>query len=146
MSIDFRKAVLAGVAGTVAFDLAGFLLTGEFWDVPKLLASKLASDGPLFLGVGLHYVIGVTLAVLYAALAPSIPGNRWTRPLLYITAQTVLGVWLFMFPLVGAGPLGLKLGALVPVISLARHWVFALVLGAVYHAEQPAKQALVPAA
>ena len=142
MAIDFRKAALAGIAGTVAFDLAGFLLTGQFWDVPALLASKLASDGPLFIGVGLHYVIGVTLAVLYGALAPSIPGNRWTKPLLYITVQTVLGVWLFMFPLLGAGPLGLGIGVLVPVISLVRHWVYAVVLGAVYHAEQPAGQAL----
>lgn len=146
MRVDFRKAALVGIAATVAFDLSGFLLTGQFWDVPRLLASKLAGDGPLFVGVGLHYVIGITLAVLYVALAPSLPGNRWTKPLLYITAQTVLGVWLFMYPLLGAGPLGLELGALVPVISLLRHWVYAGVLGAAYHAEQLAGQALEQAA
>lgn len=139
MGIGFRKAAIAGVVGTIAFDLSGLLLTGEFWDVPKLLATKLVGDGPLLFGVGLHYVIGVTLAVLYGALAPSLPGNRWTKPLLYITAQTVLGVWLFMFPLLGAGPLGLELGALVPVISLVRHWVFAGALGAIYHAQPHAR-------
>ena len=48
---------------------------------------------------------------------------------MFITAQTVLGVWLFMMPLVGAGPLGLAMGPLVPVITLLRHWAFAGVIG-----------------
>ena len=60
VGVDFRKAAIAGVVGTIAFDFTGLLLTGEFWDVPKLLASKLVGDGPLLFGVGLHYLIGVT--------------------------------------------------------------------------------------
>ena len=43
MAIDFRRAALAGIAGTVAFDLAGFLLTGQFWDVPGVYAVVLGA-------------------------------------------------------------------------------------------------------
>ena len=46
-----------------------------------------------------------------------------------MTAETVVGVWLFMFPLLGAGALGLALGKLVPVITLVRHLAYGAVLG-----------------
>lgn len=130
MKVDFRKAILAAVVGTLALDVTGFALTGTFWDIPALLAGKLGV--PFALGVVLHYVIGFTLAVIYGALAPSLPGNRWVRPLLFVTAETVLGVYLFMFPLLGAGAFGLGLGLAVPFISLARHLVFGIALGAFY--------------
>lgn len=130
MKIDFRKALIAGLVGTLALDITGLALTGNWWDVPSLLAAKLSV--PLALGVALHYVIGFTLAALYGAVAPSLPGGRWGRPLLFVTAETVLGVFLFMFPLVGAGAFGLGMGIAVPFISLARHFAFGIVLGWLY--------------
>ncbi len=132
MQINLRKAIVAGIVGTVAFDVVGFLLTGVFWDIPSLLGSKLAGEGELALGVVAHYSIGVVLAVIYGGIAPSLPGNRWSRALIYVTAETVIGVWLFMMPLVGLGALGLKAGSLVPVIALLRHWAYGLALGALY--------------
>lgn len=30
-SINWRNAIIAGVAGTVLFDLAGLILTGQWW-------------------------------------------------------------------------------------------------------------------
>ncbi len=128
MRINFTRAIVAGVIGTIAFDLVGLALTGKFWDVPALLASKLVGDGALPVGVATHYGIGALLAVIYAGVAPSLWGPRWARALTFITAQTVFGVWLFMLPLLGAGPLGLKAGALMPVISLLRHWAYAVPL------------------
>ena len=125
--INLRQAVLAGIVGTVVVDLLGFVFTQQFWDIPTLLGTKLGAG--LAAGVVLHYGIGVVLAIIYAALAPSLPGGRYVRPLIYATVETVLGVYLFMFPLVGAGPFGLGLGAMVPVISMLRHWGFAAALG-----------------
>ena len=125
--IDFKKIAIAGVAGTLAVDVVGFVLTGTFWDIPSLLAGKL--QVPFALGALLHYVIGSTLTFIYAAVYPLLPGGRWARATLYASAETVLGVYLFMFPLLGAGAFGLALGPLVPVISLIRHLAFALVLG-----------------
>lgn len=132
MKINFTKAAVAGIAGTILFDLAGFALTGTFWDIPALLGVKLIGEGGFALGVLAHYGNGVALAVIYAALAPSLWGSDHLRALTYITVQTVVGVYLFMLPLLGAGIFGHKLGLLVPVIVMARHWAYALALAWLY--------------
>lgn len=136
MKIHFRRAIIAGVLGTVAFDLAGWALTGTFWDIPALLGSKVFGEGTLAAGVAGHYGIGALLAVIYAGVAPSLWGNAWARALTFVTLETVFGVWLFMLPLLGAGPAGLKVSALMPVITLARHWAYAVPLALLYPLEQ----------
>lgn len=132
MRINFTRAVIAGVIGTVAVDLVGFALTGTFWDIPALLGNKLFGDDALVAGVVAHYLNGALLAVIYAGVAPSLWGNRWARAMTYVTAETIFGVWLFMAPLLGAGALGLKLGAMFPLISLVRHWAYGAALAAIY--------------
>jgi hypothetical protein len=52
--------------------------------------------------------------------------------LTFVTVETVFGVWLFMLPLLGAGPLGLKMGLAVPFITLGRHWAYGLALAWLY--------------
>ena len=70
MHINLRKALVAGIVGTVVFDVVGFLLTGVFWDIPSLLGSKLIGEGGLALGVLGHYSIGVVLAINVPTLVP----------------------------------------------------------------------------
>lgn len=126
MKINWTKSILAGLAGTLLFDIVGFILTGQWWDIPGLLGSKL--------GVGLaggllaHYGNGVAIAIIYAAMAPSLFGPKWFRALSFITVQTIMGVWFFMLPLLGAGIAGWDMGKLVPLITLARHFAFAVPL------------------
>src|SRR3990172_6281756 len=112
----WARAVLAGLAGTVVFDLIGFLMTGQWWDIPALLGGKLG----LGIGGGIvaHYANGVILAVIYAGVGPLLWGPPWIRALTYITAETVFGVWLFMLPLLGLGVAGLAASPLLPVVSL----------------------------
>ncbi len=126
MRVDLTKAVLAGVAGTVLFDLTGLALTGAWWDIPGLLAAKLGLG--LSAGVAAHYANGVILATIFAALADSIPGPRIGRPFLFITVQTVVGVWLFMLPLLDMGFAGLGANSMLPIITLARHYAYAVPL------------------
>ncbi len=126
MTINWKLTILAGVLGTLALDLTGLLITGEWWDIPQMLGAKLGAG--LAGGVAAHYVIGSVLAVIYAAVAPSLWGPKIVRALTYITIQTVLGVFLFMFPLLDMGIAGLGVGIAVPIIALIRHWVYALVL------------------
>ncbi len=126
MKINWKLTILAGLLGTIAFDLLGLLLTGQWWDIPGLLGEKLGT-GQLG-GVGAHYANGFLLAIIYAAVAPSLWGPRWARALTYVTVQTVFGVWLFMLPLLGAGVAGLEVSALMPVITLARHLAYGLAL------------------
>ncbi len=143
MRVNWLRAAVAGIAGTIAFDLAGLLLVRTFWDVPALLGSKIVGQGALALPVGVlaHYGNGIVLAILYSGLEPSLWGNRWARALTFMTAQTVFGVWLFMLPLLGAGVMGLKMGGAIPVITLLRHWIYAVplvLLSPLQHAERAA--------
>ena len=130
------RAVLAGLVGTVVFDLLGFLMTGQWWDIPALLGGKLG------LGIGggvvAHYANGAILAVIYASVAPLLRGPNWVRALTYVTAETVFGVWLFMFPLLGLGIGGLQAGLLLPAVALVRHWGYGLVLAGLYRIPEAA--------
>lgn len=138
MKLNWQRGVIAGVAGTLAFDLVGLMAMGQFADVPQLLAAKLGA--PVAAGFLTHYANGILLAILFAAVAPSLWGPRWVRSLTFFTVQTVFGVWLFMLPLAGAGALGLKMGAMMPMMSLIRHWVFAVVVALLLPAKEPVGQ------
>ena len=77
-------------------------------------------------GVMGHFGNGMLLAVLYAGIAPSIFGPVWLRPFIFITVQTIVLVWMFMFPLLGAGIAGLEAGPMMAVGSMLRHWIYVI--------------------
>lgn len=120
--IDWKMAILAGIAGTLLFDLMGLVALGQWWDIPALLGEKTGLG--LAYGVFGHYSNGILLAILYAGIAPSLFGPNWLRPFIFITGQTIALVWFFMFPLVGAGIAGLNVGPDMAIGSLIRHWVY----------------------
>ena len=126
MQIHWKRTILAGFAGTLVFDALGVLLTGQWWDIPGLLGMKLGTG--LLSGVLAHYGNGAILAIIYASIAPSLWGPGWVRALTYITIQTIFGVWFFMLPLLGMGVAGVQVSAMIPVITLVRHWGFGVVL------------------
>lgn len=130
MQIDWKRAIIAGLVGTVVFDVVGLLLTGKWWDIPGLLGAKVGTGLPG--GILAHYANGVILGIIYAGVGPSLWGSTWVRALTFITVQTIFGVWLFMLPLLGAGVAGVNMGPLVPVITLVRHWAYGLVLAWLY--------------
>lgn len=123
-TINWKIAITTGVIGTILFDLFGFIMMGQWWDIPSLLGEKTGLG--IVYGISAHFGNGILLAVLYAGIVNSLWGPMWLRPFVFITAQTVALVWLFMFPLLGAGVAGIKLGAMTPVASLMRHWVYAI--------------------
>lgn len=123
-SINWKNAILAGLTGTILFDLFGYVMTGSWWDIPGILGAKTGLG--IGYGVAAHYGNGILLAVLYAGIASSLWGPNWVRPFIFITAQTVSLVWLFMFPLLGAGIGGINLGNATPAASLVRHLVYVL--------------------
>lgn len=125
-TINWKNAILAGIAGTLLFDLFGLAMTGKWWDIPELLGTKTGLG--LGYGIAAHFGNGLALAVLFAGIKDSLWGPWWARPFVFITLQTIMLVWLFMFPLLGAGIGGTKLDPVTPVGSLLRHWVFAIPL------------------
>jgi hypothetical protein len=123
-TINWKNAILAGLAGTILFDLFGLIMGMGWWDIPALLGEK--TELGLLYGVFGHFSNGALLAILYAGIAPSLWGPHWIRPFIFITAQTVALVWFFMFPLVGAGVMGLNVGPDMAIGSLIRHWIYVI--------------------
>lgn len=124
--INWLKAILAGILGTLAFDIIGFAFTGQWWDIAGIIGKKTGLG--LVYGVIGHYSNGIFLAILYAGIAPSLWGPSWARALTFVTAETIALVWLFMFPLLGGGIAGTKIAAIIPFVSMARHWAYAIPL------------------
>jgi hypothetical protein len=125
-TINWKNAIIAGILGTILFDLVGLVFTGKWWDIPGILGAKTGLG--LAYGVVGHYSNGILLAVLYAGIAPSLWGPKWVRPLIFVAGETVALVWLFMLPLLGAGVAGLNISPMMPVITLLRHMVYAVPL------------------
>jgi len=122
--LNWTKAIIAGIIGTVLFDIAGFIFTGQWWDIPGILGEKTGLG--MAYGVIGHFGNGILLAILYAALAPHLWGPYWVRPFVFIIAETIALVWMFMLPLLGAGVAGVDANPMMPVVTLVRHLVFVI--------------------
>jgi hypothetical protein len=135
MKINWKNAILAGAIGTVLFDIIGLLFTGTWWDIPGVLAQAVGL--PFSVALIMHYGNGVALAAIYAALAPSLVGPGWFRALAFTTLETVMLVWFLLFPLLGLGIAGLEGGAIFPVLSMVRHWAYAVPLAIYFPLTDP---------
>lgn len=124
--INWKNAIIAGAIGTLLFDIVGWAITGQWFDIPALLGAKTGLG--FTYGIIGHYSNGILLAVLYAGIAPSLFGPKWLRPIIFVSAETVALVWLFMLPLLGAGVAGTDMSPMMPVITLVRHLAYALPL------------------
>ena len=125
-TINWKKAIIAGLIGTILFDLAGLLFTGTWWDIPGILGAKTGLG--LAYGVLGHYSNGILLAILFAGIAPSLWGPKWVRALTFVVGETIALVWFFMLPLLGAGIAALEMDPMMPVITLVRHFAYAIPL------------------
>lgn len=125
-TINWKNAIIAGIIGTILFDLLGLLFTGQWWDIPSILGEKTGLG--LAYGVIGHYSNGILLAILFAGIAPSLWGPKWFTPLLFVTVETITLVWLFMLPLLGAGVAGIDMSPITPMSTLVRHLAYALPL------------------
>ena len=138
MKINWKNAILAGAIGTVLFDIIGLLFTGTWWDIPGVLSQAIGLPFPIALLM--HYGNGVALAAIYGALAPSLFGPGWLRALLFTTLETVMLVWFLLFPLLGLGIAGLEGGAIFPVLSMVRHWAYAVPLAYFFRLEETCEE------
>lgn len=125
-TIHWKNALLAGILGTILFDLVGLLLTGNWWDIPRTLGAK--TELGLAYGVIGHYSNGILLAILFAGIAPSLWGPKWLRPIIFVTGEMIALVWFFMLPLLGAGIAGLDASPMMPIITFLRHLAYAIPL------------------
>lgn len=133
MSIDLRKAAMAGVVGTAVMTMVG-LWGAPMMGMPKMNPAEMlagAMGGMLALGWLAHFMIGIVLAVGYAVLAPRLPGAGWARGAVYSLLPWLMAQVLVM-PMMGM-PL-FSGSMLMAGGSLIGHLVYGAVVGAIYGA------------
>jgi hypothetical protein len=81
---------VAGIAGTIVFDLMG-LIAGQRWSVPGSLAGALGAG--IAAGAILHSSIGALLAIIFAGLIPLFFGPLWLRATEFITYGALVTRW-----------------------------------------------------
>ena len=131
MKIDYGRAVIGGLVGTVVMTLVG-LFVAPMMGIPKMNpAAMLAGQmgGNVAAGWVAHFMIGTVLAVIYAFVAPRIPGAPWLRGAIYGIAPWLL-MQLAVIPMMGmpvfSGSIVLAMG------SLVGHLVYGATVGAIY--------------
>jgi membrane-associated protein len=144
-----EAAVLAGLVATVEMGTLQVIVLAVFTELPASLPERvlraLGSLSPAGYGVlpssltapvaGLLFVpAGILWAVGYALWAePRLPGPDWLKGITFSLVPTIFS-WLVVFPLLGAGPLGLRLdvGPVLAASELVRHVIYGLALGLTY--------------
>ena len=143
MSIRTGRAVFAGVGGTIAMTAFGVWVAPLMGVPPMNPANMLAGamGGNMALGWIGHFAIGIVLALIYAVLAPRIPGSPTVGGALYGVAPWLLAQVAVM-PMMGmplfSGSAAMSGG------SLLGHLVYGGVVGMIY--SRALSQAAAPAA
>jgi len=131
MKVQIGRAVLGGVLGTLAMTAVGLWVAPVMGMPPMNPAQMLAGamGGSLVLGWMGHLMIGMILAVIYALVAPYLPGVPAVRGALYSIAPFLMAQ-LAVMPMMGmpvfSGSTAVALG------SLVGHLVYGAVIGWVY--------------
>jgi uncharacterized membrane protein YagU involved in acid resistance len=131
MNIDFGRAVIGGLIGTAVMTMVGLFVAPMMGLPPMNPAEMLAGamGGNLVLGWGGHLMIGVVLALGYAAVGSALPGPGIARGAIYSFAPFLMAQLLVM-PMMGmplfSGSVSLAMG------SLVGHLVYGGVLGGIY--------------
>ena len=100
-------------------------------DPVAMISAMAGASSPVVGWIG-HFVIGsIFWGGGFAIVSPYLPGPYRLRGAIF-----AVGAWLMMMlvvmPMAGAGWFGLGLGVMAPVVTLALHVVFGLVLGTIY--------------
>jgi len=133
-----RGGLLAGFFATVLVSMMMMIktATGQFPElhVVRTISGVIGSPGNLVAGFGAHIFIGTVIwGIAYAMIESRIPiSSHSAKGALFGIVAWLLMMIVFM-PLAGAGLFAVHRGSMtVPLITLAYHLVFGLVLGNVY--------------
>ncbi len=137
----FLRIIVAGVAATLAFNAVMYsdiAITGIPLDIPATIGQIAVGESAYteIAGQLIHLANGVGLALLFGYIVVPVAKKISKQPIivyavLFAAFETVVGVWFGMLPALGAGVAGLEIDPLVPIVTMTRHIVFGLVLGAI---------------
>jgi uncharacterized membrane protein YagU involved in acid resistance len=131
MTRNWGKAVVAGLVGTVVMTAIG-LWVAPMMGIPRMNPAEMlagAMGGNALLGWVGHFMIGSILAVIYAAVAPALPGPPAVRGAIYGLAPWLVAMVMVM-PMMGMPAFGGVTA--VAMGSLIGHLVYGAVVGAIY--------------
>lgn len=131
MNIAYGRSVLAGAIGTIVMTIVAVWVAPMMGMPPMNPAAMLAGamGGSLVLGWIAHFMIGIVLAMTYAAAAPILPGAPAMRGALFAIAPFLVAQIVVM-PMMG---MPLFSGSVVMAMgSLIGHLMYGAVMGAVY--------------
>ena len=125
----------AGLAATMVLSLV-IILKQALGLLPQLstisVLAQMLGYHSLAVGWLVHFIVGVVLwGPLYAWIDPKSTYPHWFIGMMFATCLW-LGVMLIIMPAVGAGLFGLELGIVTPTATLVLHWIYGVVLGAVF--------------
>lgn len=128
------RGILAGLAGALILS-ALMVMKSQMGIMPELdVIGMISMMMGVSIGVawGIHFMIGAVWGVLFGATYPSVPGsNSLAKGSAFLT-----GAWLLMMvvvmPMAGGGLFGMNLGIMAPVMTLALHLIFGLVMGGTF--------------
>lgn len=135
MQKNFRKAVIAGLVGTLVMTMV--MLMAPMMGIPPMPIGKMLADFmgmPEVLGWIAHFMIGTVLAVAFAFIfASKLPGNGMVRGALYGLLPWLLSQ-IMVNPMMGAGIFASNTPAPMMMVigSLMGHMIYGAVVGAVY--------------
>ena len=131
MNIRTGRAVYAGVGGTIAMTAVG-LWIAPLMGIPAMNPADMLAGvmgGSLALGWIGHFIIGTILALIYAVVAPAIPGPPTVGGALYGIAPWLLAQ-IAVIPMMG---MPLSSGSTTMAGgSLIGHLVYGGVVGTIY--------------
>lgn len=145
MDIRIGRAIAAGIIGTLVMTAVG-LWVAPLMGIPAMNPANMlagAMGGSLVLGWAGHLMIGMVLALIYAAVAGWLPGAPAVRGALYGIAPFLMAQ-IVVVPMMG---MPLFSGSFVMAMgSLVGHLVYGAVVGGVYGAAPSRSTASVSAA
>lgn len=132
---NITRGIVAGFVATTIISF--FMILKEvarvFYGLDLVGVLSGVFNSPSWVGWVVHYVIGsLVWGTLFAALAPRLPGSTCViRGIVF-----AFGAWLLMqlvvLPLAGANFFGVKYSFWAPMLTLALHIVYGVVLGMTY--------------
>lgn len=127
----WSRAVAAGIAGTLVMTAVGVWLA-PMMGIPRMNPAEMLAGqmgGSIALGWVGHLMIGIILGVIYAVVAPKLPGPPWLRGALFGLAPFLVAQ-LVVLPMMGmpvfSGSVAMAMG------SLIGHLIYGAVVGTVY--------------
>jgi len=137
----FVRFVIAGVLATIAFNAVMYTdiaITGVPLDIAVLMGELTVGKSEFTQSIGhiIHLVNGIGLTLLFGYVVLPISKRIITLPIIvygmiFGIIEVIIAVWFGMLPLLDAGIAGLNIAPEVPLMTLVRHLVFGIVIGAV---------------